>query len=102
MGKSSSKKSLWIRSGAAPQASCPSCGHELSGFTSASETRGQRPYAGAPTLCCYCGALLVFDARSIPRRPTPEMAERLLREYPLVRRLQTEILNGMFSMRGRA
>jgi hypothetical protein len=100
MGKASrAKKIMWVRSQRARKSMCPGCQAELTGVTGASpDEKHLNPYAGAPTICCYCGALLVFDAQLIARRPTPELAARLLDQYPLTRKLQADILAGMFSV----
>ncbi|MEI9971103.1 MAG: hypothetical protein WDO73_03065 [Ignavibacteriota bacterium] len=74
---------MWIRSQRARKSTCPECQSELTGVTAASPNqKNLDPYAGAPTICCYCGALLVFDAQLMVRQPTPELAARLLEQYP--------------------
>lgn len=101
MGKASrAKRIMWIRSQRARKSTCPECQSELTGVTAASPNqKNLDPYAGAPTICCYCGALLVFDAQLMVRQPTPELAARLLEQYPLARRIRADIIAGMFSNR---
>jgi hypothetical protein len=50
-------------------------------------------------VCAYCGAVLVFDARLLPRKPTPELEARLLEQYPLVDALHADIISGKFYRR---
>lgn len=60
---------------------CPTCRAKLDACTGAnfgSETEMPRPAAGDPSICLYCGEVLVFDAQLRLRRPAPEMRERFL------------------------
>jgi len=61
------RKKIYIGSGRTVPDGCPNCGHELSGATGV-KFGGRRPATfsqtslkGVPTLCCYCGALLIFS-----------------------------------------
>ena len=102
MGRSSRRKKIpmYVRSGRAPDAKCPDCQAELSGVTGASPNPAHNhPYPGAPTVCAYCGAVLVFDSHLIPRKPTPEMEARLRERYPLIARLSADVRSGLFYRR---
>jgi hypothetical protein len=79
----------------------PVPGAELDAVTGASPYPQQTaPHAGAPTICAYCGELLVFDARLAVHRPTLELAARILETYPLIVRLRQDIKSGMFRKYG--
>jgi hypothetical protein len=91
---------MYVRSGRAPDAKCPDCQAELSGVTGASPNPAHnKPHPGAPTVCAYCGAVLVFDSDVRPRKPTPEMEMRLREEYPLIARLSADVRSGLFCRR---
>lgn len=60
------KRVARIVSGKLVADACPNCGHELSGVTAAKlngpfeRTAGRVSIKGQPSMCVYCGALLVF------------------------------------------
>ena len=101
MGKASRRKRIpfYIRTSRVPETKCPGCGTGLTGATGASPNpEHNQPKPGYPTVCCYCGELLVFDSRLAVHRPTPEMAARLLEQYPLIAAMQKDVRSGQFRM----
>jgi hypothetical protein len=53
-----------------PQSRCPLCKHTLDAVECASGR--SRPSPGLPTICIYCGEVLVFDDSLSLRKPTVE------------------------------
>ncbi len=71
---------------------CPNCGHELSGvtearFTDSDRSPGPLRLKGNPTLCCYCGALLIFADNQGHVRAMTEAERNSVKFAPIVEEL---------------
>lgn len=89
------KRIARIASGRLPVSSCPNCMHEIDGVTS---IKMDEPFGrtgptkrisltGGATICCYCGAMLIFADEKGTMRMITEEERAHIRFDPLVQRL---------------
>jgi hypothetical protein len=78
-----------------PETTCPECGSKFDAATGASigSIGGgipdrPVPKPGDPSICRYCASLLIFDSLMHPRRPTPELEQRILAKNPWLVQVQ--------------
>jgi hypothetical protein len=91
MGRASRRKIAHIVSRRLEASPCPNCGKILSGVTGASIGAFFEPgpirYKGHATLCCYCGALLIFADDAGRVRAMSERERNSLHLAPIVEQL---------------
>jgi hypothetical protein len=85
------KKIATIRSERCAACACPNCSHELSGVTAArvgeSIRTGPLRLKGKPTMCGYCGALLIFADNAGRVRMMTEAERNVLQLHPEAKKL---------------
>jgi hypothetical protein len=93
------KDKALIASSEVPSCNCPTCGNLLEAVTGATIGSLDRPtpQPGSPSVCGYCGEILMFDSAMRARLADRAVARRLIAENPILADLQRKIRNGDFT-----